>query len=531
MKRLLTLCLALSLGGCAGKKAPELPQPVNGRCGIVQDACLLGDPSGTGNITPPYGWMCLGRYGGRNDTCSVPIARIEEDEVVAGQNALEEKVKEAGPLRGLLTVVDGSITEPGYSHADRMKDYILDMGIPEENIHMSPIDLNWIFIWGDNSTVRENTLVFSFPNTGYIGGASKENLDIIREHNFLVVAAAGNTETYGNRDVWYPDHPYWKTGVYEWKNNFVTFATGKVILAKYADRDENNGNIIPNEHNVKCGMAKEYCYSIMFASPRISGYLGIGTSSASVRLGALAFYLFQLWDTPREVVNVLNVCAEDVGAPGIDEEYGRGVVSVVCDTVQNRERKAVASSMQVSNWSSPVMAEMTGEYDRHLVPQSLSPRSSPARFRPFYRVRGNDTESFTGHLGGRFSLRGTDLFVSGGTTYSPLGIHSSLRSSARTPFMEFGAGRSLFSRNGHSVLLLGTYGYGEGGNLSAHAGRLGVRYDRHFGPAVLSLRALYRRVQGHLGIPGHRKAGADPVPFADDTPEVFLSFSLGGRVH
>ena len=53
MKRLLTLCLALSLGGCAGRNAPELPQPVNGRCGIMQDACLLGDPSGTGDITPP----------------------------------------------------------------------------------------------------------------------------------------------------------------------------------------------------------------------------------------------------------------------------------------------------------------------------------------------------------------------------------------------------------------------------------------------------------------------------------------------
>ena len=388
---------------------------------------------------------------------------------------------------------------------------------------MSPVDLDRIFISEYDPAVRENTLVFSFPNTAFIGGVSKENLGIIRGNNFLVVAAAGNTETSDNRrDLWYPDHPTWKSGVVEWENSFVTFATGKVILAKYADRDENNGNIIPNEHNVKCGMAKEYCYSIMIP---LSG--GTGTSSASVRLGALAFYLFQLWDTPREVVNVLNVCAEDVGAPGIDEEYGRGIVSVVCDTVQNRERKAVASSMQVSNWSSPVMAEMTGEYDRHLVPQSLSTESSPIRFRPFYRVRGNDTESFTGHLGGRFSLRGTDLFVSGGTTYSPLGIHSSLRSSARTPFMEFGAGRSLFSRNGHSVLLLGTYGYGEGGNLSAHAGRLGVRYDRHFGPAVLSLRALYRRVQGHLGIPGHRKAGADPVPFADDTPEVFLSFSLG----
>ena len=140
---------------------------------------------------------------------------------------------------------------------------------------MSPVDLDRIFISEYDPAVRENTLVFSFPNTAFIGGVSKENLGIIRGNNFLVVAAAGNTETSDNRrDLWYPDHPTWKSGVVEWENSFVTFATGKVILAKYADRDENNGNIIPNEHNVKCGMAKEYCYSIMIRQSQNQRILG-----------------------------------------------------------------------------------------------------------------------------------------------------------------------------------------------------------------------------------------------------------------
>ena len=529
MKYLLMLCLALSLGGCAGKKVPEPPQPVNGWCDTVQDACLLGDPSSTGETSPPYGWMCLGRYGGENDICSVPTARIERDEVFAGQNALEEKVRTEGLLWGLLTILDWTRNSDDPSHANAMERTALNMGVPQENIAVLGEDK--LFLSSDKwRNLREKTRVAALP-TAWAAFPVLEEVPFIRQNNILFVASAGNTDSVGSgsRDLWYPDHPWWGGNLSSFREAMEKFSTGKVILATYVDKTP-EGKVVPYDEVVRCGMAKEFCYSVIQPNsntPARSGD-GSGTSAASVQLGALTFYLFQLWDTPQEVVNVLNVCAEDVGVPGIDEEYGRGIVSVVCDTVQNRERKAVVSSMQVSNWSSPVMAEMTGEYDRHLVPQSLSPRSSPARFRPFYRVRGNDTKSFTGHLGGRFSLRGTNLFVSGGTAYSPLGIHSPLRSSTRTPFMEFGAGRSLFSRNGHSVLLLGTYGYGEGGNLSAHAGRLGVRYDRHFGPAVLSLRALYRRVQGHLGIPGHREAGVDSVPFADDTPEVFLSFSLGG---
>ena len=76
--------------------------PVHGQCGTLQDACLLGDPSGTGDTSSPYQWTCLGRYGGTNDSCSVPTARIEADEVFAGQNALEEKVKTALQARRLV---------------------------------------------------------------------------------------------------------------------------------------------------------------------------------------------------------------------------------------------------------------------------------------------------------------------------------------------------------------------------------------------------------------------------------------------
>lgn len=58
-----------------------------------------------------------------------------------------------------------------------------------------------------------------------------------------------------------------------------------------------------------------------------------GRSSPDCRVPPQARRSATLPDPPS-VVGVLNACAEDVGEPGIDEEFGRGIVSVVCDVVQ-----------------------------------------------------------------------------------------------------------------------------------------------------------------------------------------------------
>ena len=302
----------------------------------------------------------------------------------------------------------------------------------------------------------------------------------------------------------------------------AAFATGKVIIAKYAVRDPTTGAISAHERNVKCGLVKEFCYSL---------FGGSGSSFASVLLGSLTFYLSQMWETPQEIIGVLNTCAEDVGEPGIDEEFGRGIVSVVCDTVQNRERTVVASSVQSLNAaSSPVLNQMIGKsVALRSPPQSLMPRSLAVsgRFRPFYAVRLYDLETASGYLGGEFALKGTSFLVSGGADYTPLGVRSSLLYAARTPFMEFGGKRSLYSRGGHGVSVLGSYGRSKGDNLSVNVGRFGGQYGYRFtSSSVLSLYGGHRLAYGSLGIPGYRQAGAEPVPFTDHVPEARLSFSM-----
>ena len=474
--------------------------------------------------------MCLGHYGGGNDPCSVPTAGIKTDEVFAGQNALEEKVKTTGPLRGKLTIFDWTVDSPDHSHADVIRRDILHMGVPEENLSIiGEIHIHDFFTKDKWKNLREETLVMGFPTTWAADLAPGEPA-IIAEHDVLFVAGAVNTDTkgYHRRDFWYPDHPQWKDNPEKWERSFAAFATGKVIIATYADLIA--GEVTPYSRTVKCGLAKEFCYSVIRPPDLIpDDKFGQGSSNASAYLASLTFYLSQLWHTPQEVVGVLNVCAEDVGEPGIDEEYGRGIVSVVCDTVQNREVSVVADSIKMHN-ASPVLTQMTGNYTvTQPVPQSLSAlpqQSSPARFRPFYAVRGHNLRTATGHLGSQFSVKGADLFVSGGTDYTPLGIRSSLLHTTRIPFMEFGTRRTLFSRNGHTISLLGIYGYSDGDSLSAHVGHTGAQYERRFTSVTLSLQASYQLMQGLVGIPGYREVNADPVPFTDSNPEIRFSVSL-----
>ena len=334
------LCLMSLWAGCSSKARPQPPEPPaaqDGRCGYAQNHCLLGTPSDTGDTTAPYEWVCLGVYGGAETPCSVPVAALtDEDEFFAGDNDLVTRVKAAGPLKGKLVIFDPTVNDEGLTHASGMRQIVMDIGVPEENLAMTDVS-NDFFVLDEWRDTLDQTLVIGHP-TSYASDIGDRSLLFMQEHDILHVAAAGNAGDAGGIwvgfDLWYPEHPWWEDK--SWANSFEAFATGKLIIATWAKVDERGNisrNFSPDDPNapVRCGLAMEYCYSVR----EHSGWGG--TSSAASALSALSFYLSQLWETPQEVVGVLNVCAEDIGEPGIDEEYGRGIVSVVCDTVRNRE--------------------------------------------------------------------------------------------------------------------------------------------------------------------------------------------------
>ena len=385
-----------------------------------------------------------------------------------------------------------------------MKRIAMSIGVPEENLivgHLDKRDDAW-----------DQILVSGHPNL-FAGVIDDGWIARIKEYDVLHVAAVGNVGNVvpmsGNpigRDLWYPDHPWWQS--HSWEKSFEGFATGKLILARFTDEDRHGvfQERGPNRSG-RCGLAMEYCYSVWNKSE------WAGSSSATSALSALTFYLSQLWGTPQEVVGVLNVCAEDAGEPGIDEEYGRGIVSVVCDTVRDREVGMVTQSLQVSS-TSPVFNEMTRNV------------ASSAPFRPFFSLNGTDQETMTGHLGGELSLNRTALFLSAGAGYLPLGMRSSLLPLDRTPFMEFGTRQVVFAEENHQLSLLGTYGHSGRNDISAKVSHLGAQYQYGMNAGTISLRVGHRLVWGTVGIPGYRNAGAAPVPFLDGNPEVSFSFTL-----
>lgn len=164
--------------------------PINGVCGVEQDTCRLGDPVNTGGTSQPYEWSCSGQYGGGFDACSVQHAATAEGEVFAGKNAFEERLKAAGPLRGLLAISDGTIEHPDceqpYCHYYAMRRAATDMGIPEENLYMTA----GVHERADPKMI-ERTRVIAYP-TAVLSGF----VDI---HDY----SAGEWLT-SMRDWWYP---------------------------------------------------------------------------------------------------------------------------------------------------------------------------------------------------------------------------------------------------------------------------------------------------------------------------------------
>ena len=96
--------------------------------------------------------------------------------------------------------------------------------------------------------------------------------------------------------------------------------TGKGLMATAALRRQ-SGAIVPNRDVYKCGDFMEHCFTV----PDIGH-----TSGATAKLSAMAFHPFQLYENAAEAVRVLKHCAQDVGAPGIDREFGQGLVDLRC---------------------------------------------------------------------------------------------------------------------------------------------------------------------------------------------------------
>ena len=100
-----------------------------------------------------------------------------------------------------------------------------------------------------------------------------------------------------------------------------------VRYANRASKDMQNlqqdGSVEPYHKVIKCGDTMAYCFAVPGAG-------GNFTSSATAKLSAAVFHLFQLYERAEDVVQALKRCTRDIGEPGIDREFGNGLVDFRC---------------------------------------------------------------------------------------------------------------------------------------------------------------------------------------------------------
>ena len=340
-------------------------------------------------------------------------------------------------------------------------------------------------------------------------------------------------------------------------------AQGKALYATWGDiRD---GEVTPYPFAVSCGEAKNDCFTVILPPEhrgrKIESFedmarYAVGTSFASPALGSYLFYLSQLWDDAGEVRRVLDECAIDVGEPGIDREFGRGVASADCPQVTKKERDTARASVSL-NMRSPLMnardAIIPASAARGYNGSASSRRESgsgargPLSFhdaRPRGRARAPVRFSFASSarqrivpdiylaediLGAGVTKRfmtGESISLSFGQGYDTLAVSSSLADPGRREsFMEVGVRKPILVRRDTLVELSGSYGR-TNDEMRLRVFRAGLRSVHREGNHSVAFGLEYARAAGSLGIPGHRDVGRSKVSFMKESFDTAVSWRL-----
>ena len=80
------------------------------------------------------------------------------------------------------------------------------------------------------------------------------------------------------------------------------------------------GLVTPHEQTISCGDIAEWCFVVPVSH----------SSPAAAVVSSILYYLMQMYERPEDAVNALKSCAKDIGEPGVDREYGQGLLDLRC---------------------------------------------------------------------------------------------------------------------------------------------------------------------------------------------------------
>ncbi len=454
----------------------------------------------SGCAGPPGGSMIAGPL-------PEPEPPPPEPEQIEGKEALGARIEAAGGFEGMVALFDSEVTD----HAQGMLRNLIEEGVPEDRIWFPETTLSTDlrqFEHEQNADLRARTKVAHMPQ--HAPFSEDEDPGIVAAHNIVWAVAAGNTHALhpgGDRDFWRPDHHYWLRDPSwhedEFGNHLKAFATGKVLLVTYAKRDE-EGSYEPIETLVRCGEARDACLAIWRQAE--TG----GTSDASAKLAAAAFYVFQLYEKAEEVVDTLKECAVDIGEQGVDVEFGHGLLNLACERIENAEVLTASSSL-VLRWDAPALEGL------------LDGRpSSGVRVRASRWIADRDGLPLA-RLWARYGLGHLDLAMSAGRGRVPLGVGSRYANARAAPYAAAGAGWRLFGSAGRNLSAVISAGRG-GGALSPRTTRAGLAWRVSSEHRSWSAYAGRSQVKAWVGIPGHRAADRGRSPAGSSGWEGLLTF-------
>lgn len=489
----------------------------------------------------------------------VPGSLPGSGDAFAGESKIERKLS-GRALAGTVLVSDPSFCglvecpfEPA-EHYQLVVQELAGVGIPAGSIrgsyvtsyrfdHTDPPGAYWynqLFISEQFDDVRKGLKVVVMPHGRPF--SQPGDAEAIGQRNVLFVGAAGNRSLVAppdawdaTRDLYVPDNPVWALNDETWAPGedrpshpfdghssyaevLATLATGKAVVAVWADVDA-DGKIVPDIHSVRCGSARDGCFSVV-VPPERRGSGSLGTSLAAPRLGAAAYYVFQLWDRAEDVVDVLAECAIDVGEPGVDNEFGRGLVNVDCPTVAAREVRAATASVQTA-MRSPLLdlaaPAPAGRQSVALAMRRAGEEGQPT-LRDFFAPGLFQSERYVA-VGVTVPLGKVEARGVYGLGAVPLGVSSTLVPASRSAFFEVGLNREVLRFGDHAVSLVGLYGETADAMDSA-ATRLGIRHEWRGERATFSMYVGALRAEGEVGVPGHTEVDRGRVSVRDSSAEL-----------
>ncbi len=500
-----------------------------------------------------------GGSGGKVDT----IPKVDPKPVVIpnlpdpsfdGQEALHRRIHQNGGFKGILAISD----EAGTPHATLMLRTVTEEGIPEANIRWLPFlggdQLLIVFEKEEYRATRDQTKVMVMPIL--VPVYTSRSAQILRENDIFLSVSAGNTLTVDSKgvdmDFWNPNHKFWTSGQYGVGNKETydlmlkeIFPTEKVAIAAIARRDEKSGRVWHSSQSVICGDAARWCFTVVYPTATYPD----GTSDASGRLGAIAFYIRQLEGmTAEKTMQTLRACAKDLGDSGVDRVFGNGEPSVDCSQVKGRAVATLSNAVQQSVSlaqatafnASPANVQRqsfgsAGYEDPSLV-TPLVVKSATTGESSFAGARANLGEGFslsylentrTVAIGHTNEVGPLQLSLYGGSGDNPLGVHSPYREANSAQFVQAAVKAAAWETEQSLVALSASYGEDFGhSQFSSAVAEFGVSVShKATEKSTLSLKAGHKVLSATAGLPGYRTAGAGKTSATAEESSVHVAFT------